>query len=183
MASKSIQTKKKELLDSLELRRLSINDKAENVQGALKQIPTGVMSKTEKLRNITPNLKGTSSTSVMDKVKKLSSKVKGLSSNRHKVKGSESLFLPAKTSSSFPTDLPIKPIVIGLGSLLILGVLMGGSKKKKKSTEKKILAQAKENNQVAKFGFGILILKWLLGASQPAVKHMITKKVKNRILG
>lgn len=81
-------------------------------------------------------------------------------------------------------NVPRKPALMGLGALFVIGALMAGKKQKiKKRKKKQALAQVKESKQVARYGVGVLILKWLLSASQPAIKHLITKKVKKNLIG
>ena len=171
MASKSDQEKRK-LLANLEERRSSIKARAGQVEGAFKQIPQRAKGQSDKIRNITPQEVKKSSL-----VGKSFTKLSSLSKSQNRKRNT----LISKANKITPANLPVKPIVIGLASLFAVSAIIGRGKKKKQN--KKLIAQAKEYNQVAKYGFGMLILKWFLGVSQPVVKQLVTKKLKKGILG
>lgn len=187
MAAKSHQAKKRQLLKVLNAKREVIQDGTHRLQDNLKELPgqakeagAQAKSKIAPLKNVTPGFKKEGSPR-LDKMKlglgNLSTKAKGAIGKSEKAQK-----LQAKLPS-IPEKAPVKPILIGLGGLLLTGILVGKGKKKKKLKQKKLLAQAKEHKQVAKYGAGILFLKWLLSASQPAVKHYLTKKAKKKFIG
>lgn len=175
MASKPQQIKKQQLLSELTTRRNAIATGAERIKGAVatKKAPTNkpVAVLTEK---------GAKSVGVVNKLKsakgvlsKVSSneKIQGLVKNE-KVQGLLKKVKTPNKISEGAKDLPIKPLAIGLGALVVVGMISGAKKKKKKA----------KNANVAKMGVGLMLFKWILAILQPAVKQVVTKKVKDSFM-
>lgn len=165
MASKHLQEKKQNLLDSLTERRANI----ESGTGRIQQVTQQNIKNTEGERR---NLR-------LSNVEGLRrgpfSKVLSESKNIAKTQREANAIRPSQAINK-------KSLVAGIGLLCVAGILLSG-KKKRKQKKKKLLAEKVEKEQVVKYGAGVLVLKWLLAASQPAVKHYITKRVKRSIVG
>lgn len=200
MASKSLQEQKRELLKSLEDKRNRITDGAQRLQGSVQEIPSQAKSSLTggllggsgeggkipfnnpfSPRNVTPLKEGRargavgllqSAPAFIGRVSRLNKPFRILGAS-----GGSSFRLPSAEGERL--TLSKRPVMLGLGALLLVGFLSGsGSRRKKK---RKYRAEKKEQ-KLAKFGLGFFLFKWLLGASQPAVRHLITKQVKKRLL-
>ena len=184
MASKLIKARKRQLLSDLEEKRNAIKVGAVNLQETVGESTKDLVARPqlgnsrlihERAQPSTSALSLISSaTGFTDKINSFtkSQSVRKVIRTAHELKNRT--VVRAQQGENSPET--IKLAVLGCGSVFILGSLLAKSSKRKKRKKES------EEAKIAKMGIGFLLFKWLLSASQPAVKYAITKKVKNGIL-
>ena len=167
MAAETLQERKEQLVRAIIEKRTKIASSAERMQGAL---PVK-LEQVQQVRNLVSAQSSGSSKGLLQQV--LSS---GVTKQAPAVLAQ--LKQVAQPIASLSKRVPLKPFLIGLGGAVLLTLVLGKTSKRKRKHKQR----EKERKQVAKYGFGILILKWLLAASQPALKKALLHAVKNVIV-
>ncbi len=184
MASKLIQARKQQLLTDLEEKRHAIQVGAVSLKkpvnvGLNKMRDSQVESK-HLMRNATN--KPVNVTGILSKASAVAGKASSLMDSPYVNKvirkvGQKKNRLVVNAQVEGKNSQKLKPVALSCGVAFVVGTLLvqrGKSKKRKKQLE-----EAK----LAKMSAGAMILKWLLATSQPAVKYVITNKVKRGIIG
>jgi len=167
MAAETLQERKEQLVRAIIEKRTRISASAERMQGAL---PVK-LEQVQQVRNFVATQSAAPSKSLLQQV--LSS---GVTKQAPAVLAQ--LKQVAQPVVAVSKRVPLKPFLIGLGGAVLLTLILGKTSKRKKKQKQR----DKERKQVAKYGFGILVLKWLLAASQPALKKALLHAVKNVIV-